>query len=379
MTLVPLNIRPTPRMRSQRSRRSQNGNLVEFAPVLFVLFLLVLMPVIDLLGLGTGMATVVLLTHQSATQAANSADYDTALAAMVQETNRDLASGFAKFARITPLKGYQNCGTDLWVKVTNYRNGTTTAVGPNTPVAPPIDLSNNIYAYTARATCDVGPIVNMGFIPLLANVPGLGKPATIIFDATRNVEHPSGLDNGQTQANLNKDTGGSVPKFDRTPKGTPALGLDNSGWNYPGIYDAIKAAGQTVVAENVLVVKGTDDWVNTGLNVNPGQTVWVDSRADGAWSNNPGPKTFDANGEANGMTAWKVYSGAYAGALIGCIGPPPTTTAQTGPINSSQLFSIGKTLTSHPVTGSGQISLMINDNYRPNNQGLQVVRIIITQ
>ena len=366
-------------MRNHRSRRSQKGSLIEFAPVLFILFSLILMPIIDLIALGTGTATLVLLTHKSATQAANSADYDTALEKMVQETNSDLKSGFAQFALIKPVKGYQNCGTDLWVKATNYRSGTTVNFGPNTPVPPPVDLSNNIYEYTARATCEVGPLVNMGLIPFLAGVPGLGRPATITFDATRSVEHPNGLDNGQTLASLNKDSGGNVPKFDRSPTGTPAIGLNNSGWNYPNIYDAIAQAGQKVLAENVLIVKGTDDWVNTGLNVSPGQIVWVDSRADGAWSNNPGPTTFDANGEANGMAAWKVFSGAYPGALIGCIGLPPATTAATGALSSSQLFGVGKTLTSHPVTGSGAISLMINDNYRPNNQGLQVVRIIITQ
>lgn len=55
-------------------------------------------------------------------------------------------------------------------------------------------------------------------------------------------------------------------------------------WNRPGIYNEIEASGEQIVDHTVVLVPAQSAiWTETGLGVEPGQTVWLDFRADGAW------------------------------------------------------------------------------------------------
>ncbi|MGH9551627.1 MAG: hypothetical protein ACRD3W_19740, partial [Terriglobales bacterium] len=257
-------------MTNRKYLRNNKGSLVELAPVLMILLVFVVLPLIDLAAVGTGMATIVLTTHEVAARAANQQTYDNALSMMAAEANSMLATGFARFAGMRPTGGYQTCGIDLYIESTNFRNnGTTQEFGPNTPVNGAIDPTQNIYEVNARAHFQVGPAISFAAIPGLSAVPGLGKPADINFTVARSVEHPAGL--GKLATDPTASTA-SVTKFDRAVRNTvpppnipgvptpPSLmaGFDPSGWNFPGIYQAIAAAGKTIVSENVLIVKATD-------------------------------------------------------------------------------------------------------------------------
>jgi hypothetical protein len=168
--------------------------------------------------------------------------------------------------------------------------------------------------------------------------------------------------------------------------GNPGLntsGFDNSGWNYPGIYNSIAQMGLTIVAENVLIVDANSKWVNTGINVNPGEQIWIDSRANGNWQINQCP-VMDANGyppNTSSLAPYLVDQSASIGELIGCVGTPPSVPPSSGGITSQQFFAVGDTLMNFPVTGTGVVSMQINDNdcHTTSGTGLQEVRIIVTR
>jgi hypothetical protein len=374
-------------MRTPTRVRNRKGSLAEFGPVVWILFVLIVFPLIDLMGVVTGMANIVLLTHQAVSRAANQQTYDNALAAMAAEATNNMSSGFARLAKLQAVGGYQACGMNLYVNATDYRSGGTTKFGPNTPVPPPIDPTKYIYEVTASAQFQTGPFIDLSGIPILGLVPGLGKPADLTFSASRSVEHPSGL--GRLNSDPNNTA--TVTAFNRTIRNTVPIppgtivsasnlsGFDNSGWNYPGIYDAIARAGQTIVAENVLIVDANAPWVTTGITVSPGETIWLDTRANGVWSTSTTSGLFNANGYPTGLPQYNVDASAVQGALIGCVGTPPVVAVASGGINSPQFFVAGQTLTMYPVTGTGTIYLQNNDNYLPDDMGQQLVRIIITR
>src|ERR1700733_5096574 len=109
---------------SLKERRQRGSILAEFAPTLFVIFITSFFPLMNLIGVVTGAATVMLVTTEAASNAA------------AQET-------------------YPNSGIDLYTQVTNT-NGTINSVGPNTPVSPPVDLTDNVYEFAATCNYFVG-------------------------------------------------------------------------------------------------------------------------------------------------------------------------------------------------------------------------------
>ena len=121
---------------SLKERRQRGSILAEFAPTLFVIFITSFFPLMNLIGVVTGAATVMLVTTEAASNAAAQETYPNSLEAMSSDATKFLQGDFAKFAHIEAAGGYHNCGIDLYTQVTNT-NGTINSVGPNTPVSPP--------------------------------------------------------------------------------------------------------------------------------------------------------------------------------------------------------------------------------------------------
>lgn len=175
--------------------RIASGHIAEFPLTLYILFFVVVFPCINLVGLATGLTTICLLAHESASRAANQRKYSDALNGMEQTTLTFLTQGFAKFAGLKPVGGYVGAGTDLFVDAINFRNNKRTTFGPNTAVTPPVDVSNTVYECRVVASYEVGPVINLSFLPLLGMVPGIGKPVPFNFSASRAAEYPMGLEN----------------------------------------------------------------------------------------------------------------------------------------------------------------------------------------
>jgi hypothetical protein len=174
-------------------RCTGSGAIAEFAPVLFIFFLVILFPLINLIGFATSSATVLMITRQSASIAGASTTWQDAVAGMEQETTKWKNSGFGKFANITPVGGANGCGADLYIAQTNLSSGNTTYGSKNSGLGAPADTQNNIFEYQIRTQFRINPWLNMSGMPFIGSVPIVGQPANCAYIANSNVEHPEGL------------------------------------------------------------------------------------------------------------------------------------------------------------------------------------------
>lgn len=174
-------------------RPTGSGAIAEFAPVLFIFFLVILFPLINLIGFATSSATVLMITRQAASIAGSSTTWQDALNGMDQEIKKWKNSGFGKFANITPLGGYNGSGADMYIASTNLSSGGTTYGTKNSGLGGPADTQNNIYEYQIRTQFTINPWLNMSGMPFIGSVPIVGKPANCAYVANSNAEHPEGL------------------------------------------------------------------------------------------------------------------------------------------------------------------------------------------
>jgi hypothetical protein len=374
-------------------------------PTLYILFLLVLMPLLDVGNLFVAGAAQYLATNDFAAKAATQSDYSSVLNTMATEAFQFQSSGLAKFVNMRAQGGYTGCGDDLYVLQTDIGSGTVTSSAADQPLPPPIDTKNNMYEISVKSVYSVSPLVNLAAVPGLGSVPGLGQPVTLTFTANRPVEHPGGL---QAPPGGAVAGGGGVVPFNRVASNPSATAPPTAiTWRDPAIFTQIAAAGKTVVTVNVVVVPATanptnplNPWYPTGITVQPGQTVWIDTQATGSWGWPPTPPWSGVSSDANGVAG---RAGPLDGQLndmmlIGYVGanPPPPQIPYVGwncppsgiptngvpgsiyPLGSPNFIPSGNTLLNYPITLSGPISLASNDD-TTGDTGSQMVRIIITQ
>lgn len=354
--------------------RSDHGvaQLSEWPAVLFVCLFFFIFPLINLVALATSLAVIALVDYQSVTRASSQQYFNTALSAAQQEVTELNQSPFARFAHITPVGGYQNCGMNMFVDATNYWTNQAATYGPNQPLPAGIDLTKNICEYRSSVTYQMSPFINLASIPFIKDVPALGQPVTLHFETRHMVEHPEGL---SMAAGGGTFSGGSTTLDLAANSGINTPGqLDDgsgSGWNYPNIYQLIANAGETVVAENVIIVQANNpNWTPTGLTVSPGCKVWIDSRANGQWTFlTTAPTFYSANGDPSNINA----TGFPTGALLGNVG--------------SSTFMLGTSKLNYQLPSSGPMGVAMNDDAGPGanrpgyigNRGEQVVRIIVAR
>ena len=377
------------RSRARRTLRSARGSsqIAEFAPALYIMFLIILIPLLDVVSVFVAGATLYLATNDFAAKAATQIDYSSALSSMANEATQFQSNGLARFVNMMPDGGYVGCGDDLYLLSTDIASGAVTSSMANQPLNQPIDTKANMYEISVQSTYMVSPLVTMAAMPVLQDVPGLGKPAVLTFVANRPVEHPGGLQPAGAGAVVG---GAPVTPFNRVASNPNVTGTPtNSTWRDPAIFKEIQAAGQTVVTVNVVQVYANYNqaanappggWINTGIVVQPGQSVWLDTQATGQWNN--AIVTSDANG-APGETNYgsSIDLSLQNAMLIGWAGANPPILPyghSTGAFNSPQFIPSGDTLLNFPINFSGPIWLACNDN-QAGDWGSQMVRIIVTQ
>ncbi len=344
--------------------RSKHGHLfIEFSLTLSVLLILCMFPLLNLLGTATAAASLTLLAHETVNAAAVQQDFNGSLSAAVKTADSFLSSNLGRFLKLQPAGGYKKSGVDLYLTITNFHTGKTETIGPNLPPQEQPDVLENVYEYTVQCIYNVGPLVTMESVPILNEVPGLGKPATLRFSACRAIEH---LQNFKLTSSQSAK---SISFAGITNGSSPAVGsTDPTGgdWNNPIIYQQIALAGQTVVASDVLIVDANNEnWTTSKAYATAGQKIWIDTRADGSWSGSSTSQPFDANGYSPPM-----INGMPAGALEGRLGE----TGQPYKSGSSQLNFT-------PPSGSGYVEFRFND--QPGmfymNHGSMIVRVIVTK
>lgn len=204
----------------------------EFPVVLFILFLIVLFPLINLLGICMSGVSAYLITMQSAQAAAHANTFNEGLTAAVQSAQNMATTGIAKFAKLSPIGGASNSGITLYVEAINTSTSQIKLYGPDTPVTPPIDPVNCIYEIEAIGTFQAKPFMAMPGMPFVGNVPGIGQPFPFAFRCKRAVENAVGLAGPGTLAGtyaLGAATAGSGAPLPAIITATPIISAPGGG------------------------------------------------------------------------------------------------------------------------------------------------------
>jgi hypothetical protein len=186
---------------SRHKNRDQHGaNLAEFGPAVFILFIVVFIPAINLVAFGWGTATAIFITSQSAKAAAVSENYDTALSSATTTAANLTNSYIGKLAHLKPVEGYNDSGIDLYIVATNILTNKTSLAGPNLPLRGVVDTTNNVYEYQIQTKYEIAPLLNLARTPMLNNIPIISKPTILSFTSQQSAEYPNGLIGNGTNA-----------------------------------------------------------------------------------------------------------------------------------------------------------------------------------
>lgn len=372
---------------SARRRNSHFRNHTGSAGIAeFVLALLIVVMVvfclIDLVATASSYAVIQLASRQASFKAATAENLDSALFEMQNAVNGLADSGLGRFAHLKPVGGYNGCGADLYINVTQVSTGTTTQIGPNKGIPRPpgskqIDSDVNIYECAARLTYEMGPLVSLTGIPLLKDIPGCGKPATLQISTNIALEEPERLaigSSGDPNAGTTAPSGSGITPGSGTNPGGTQLG----GWNYPIPLIFTLLPGQRIIQQKDMIVTGKgpapyspnddDNWFDTGIDVG------VDNRVSVAWNffamgrwthgNSRTIPPYDADGFNNGNVTFGLNNGVMVGKVT-----------RTG-----QLFRVGKNFQNYSPVETGRFYLRLNDGALGfyDNEGQQQVTVFLT-
>jgi hypothetical protein len=221
----------------RKSRRTKNGNAIaEFGPAMYIFFVIIALPLLDLASFMWGVGTVMMVAQLGCRKAAPCMTYSLA-STMVTQTEAALAN-FMAYAKVVPQNGAAS-GVTLNVLGITTATGAPVAGSPFTPTVAtqaqqaavqqayiaalngppaqtvaqanvasavvavqqgliPVDrttLDGTLYEFQVVATYNVQPLFNFNGLPFFSSVPALGAPVPITFTSTCNVEHPEGLNN----------------------------------------------------------------------------------------------------------------------------------------------------------------------------------------
>lgn len=182
--------------RQRLMARARGTSIAEFGPVLVLFVLIILVPLFSLFFFAAGYACVAVVSQSCASDAANSATFNEALVNVKKRARSAVDSGLGKFAKLKPLGGYDGCGVDLYIATTSLANPNAGQFyGPNSglPAATSANATTNIYQYTVKSSFAVGPLLDLGHLPLIGSLPIVGQPTTVQITANRAAEHTDGL------------------------------------------------------------------------------------------------------------------------------------------------------------------------------------------
>lgn len=192
---------------TKRRKRSSGGTLAEFGPAIWLFFLFIVFPFIDLISFGMGVASAMLIANMSARQCASASTFTEARQS-VDQTLAQLGNWQA-FSKMTP--NGSATGADLMVMITPVKGGATQMFAypagagsipnsppddPNNPTTPQVNTANSVYQYVVTSKWNVSPMLNFNGNPMLGGIPAIGAPVPVQYSATASVEHPDGLNNG---------------------------------------------------------------------------------------------------------------------------------------------------------------------------------------
>jgi hypothetical protein len=162
--------------RTLRRRSERAGALAEFGPVLFIFFIIVLLPLMGLFTFIDGVATVAFATSVAARECGTATTRAQAIANMQAAADKIIGGPLGKFAKISPS---DSSGMSLFVLEIPVGTGSRTEYEGTNQIAN-IDTNSNFYEYQVRSKYEVTPL----FVP---------KAFEINWASASHVEHPNGL------------------------------------------------------------------------------------------------------------------------------------------------------------------------------------------
>lgn len=164
--------RRTVRLRSERA-----GALAEFGPVMFIFFIIILLPLMGLFTFIEGVATIAFATQVAARECGTATTRAQAKANMEAAAAQIIGGPFGQFAHISPPDA---SGMELVVLEIPIGSGQKNEYKGTTPV-PNIDTNANFYEYQVRSEkYTVTPL----FVP---------QAIPVQWTSASHVEHPNGL------------------------------------------------------------------------------------------------------------------------------------------------------------------------------------------
>src|SRR3982751_1865723 len=143
-------------MPNRRNRQIGSAQISEFSAALALFFLVMLFPLIGLISISTAVGTGYFAARYCASRAGDSPSFAQALDNAESASREINSSGWAQFAGLKPVRGYNDSGMDLWITDTNIATNTNITHGPNTPAVSAMDPDKYLYSYDAIVTYDVG-------------------------------------------------------------------------------------------------------------------------------------------------------------------------------------------------------------------------------
>lgn len=175
-------------MRSNRRNRAGNA-IADMPAVLWVLFVLILYPLLDLATVGMRY-TFFLTTSREAAMAASRAKTFFADLSGTDKSARNAASSTANVTA-SRFSGLTVTSTTTSLLVTNLATNAVTRY--TTPIATTsIDTASNLYSYEVTVAGMVAPLITFN-IPVISNIPGLTAPMNVSITSQKMCENTQGL------------------------------------------------------------------------------------------------------------------------------------------------------------------------------------------
>lgn len=174
-------------VREKHIQRLEKGSTAEFAPVLLVLFVIVLFPLINFFGTAIGYANACAMSIRWASIAAGATGMESGTALVERDSSRSMQTGLASLVKLN-LTSIRVYGIR-----THIMNGSVEYIGPKKRANPPLNTTDYVYEYMTKAEFEQQPFVSMSSVPGLMKIPGLSAPFKYTLSQMRAVEHLEGL------------------------------------------------------------------------------------------------------------------------------------------------------------------------------------------
>ena len=173
--------------RTNERRKISGYSMAELPATLYVIFMLLLFPILDLATIGLRYTFVVLATYESAMEAAlsstfeqNKSDSDPSARTAAEDTAFKIARSFS---------GIRLMSVKTRIVISDLDNGRVSRTEKKLPK--PADTTKNLYMLEPELIAQVQPLVSIPFFGLA--VPGVTEPITTLVTVRKVSENPQGL------------------------------------------------------------------------------------------------------------------------------------------------------------------------------------------